>query len=81
MYIVHARVACLGLEVLEHASNGQICIWAKTCKWCEVLFELVCAIDLASSYRLPGVQLGKQDNYADRVRNSWLEATRELSEK
>jgi hypothetical protein len=34
VYIVRALVACWGLEVREHASNGQISIRAWTCRWC-----------------------------------------------
>jgi hypothetical protein len=34
VYIVRALVACWGIEVRERASNGQISIWARMCRWC-----------------------------------------------
>jgi hypothetical protein len=39
VYILRALEACWGLEVRERASNGQISIWARTCRWCCGLYQ------------------------------------------
>jgi hypothetical protein len=27
----------IGVEAREPVTNGQICVWARMCKWCQVL--------------------------------------------
>jgi hypothetical protein len=41
MHVLRARVACLGLEVGEHVSKGQICSWPQACQCCSVLHPAV----------------------------------------